>query len=335
MTLIDFTLISNPLGQSNRARHAMRKSLKTLARRPDVEAESLTRFLCNAQKVPAQQVLLGHGSSQLLSLVLHTLKPKSMLVPSPCPRAYGELLQARGVEVHPFELERGKGFQLDVQAFEEAWTRAASALVASPHNPTGAVLPEETLARLVETSERSSRLLIIDGGLAEFAGTPRNASLACRSAYALYLGTFSSYHALAGLRLGYVIGQEPLLKKLSTIMGPCPPNSVALTAALASLRDKGYRKRTSACIAEEKAYVLKKLQGRPQIEPFETPWGFLMRVHRAIEDLQQRFYERGILVEAYTDRQGDQHLSFPLRSHPHNARFLRALFRILHEHHTI
>ena len=335
---LDFTFISNPLGPSNKARHAMRKSCKTVPRFPDTEEESLTRYLCSVEKVSAAQMLLGHGSSHILSLLLHALKPKSMLVPSPCPRACEELLQTHGVEMRAFPLERAKGFILDVRGFEEVWKGAEAALVLSPHNPTGAMASEESLTRLVETSKRLNKPLIIDGGLAEFAGVQRYGRYVCGSTHALYLGTFSSYHALAGLRLGYAVGPEALLRQLRTIMGPRPPNAVALAAALASLKDKGYRKRTSAFLAGEQAYVLKKMEGRATIratiELSETPWGFLIYMRPSLADLKQRFFDRGMLVEVYTDAQGHQYLSFPLRSHPQNARFLRALHGILREQKT-
>jgi histidinol-phosphate/aromatic aminotransferase/cobyric acid decarboxylase-like protein len=143
------------------------------------------------------------------------------------------------------------------------------------------------------------------------------------------LRTFSTYHALAGLRLGYIIGDEDILSHLGHIMEPQPLNSIAPPAALASLKDKGYRKRTAQFLSAETEYALKKLQGIDRTKPIATPWGLFIGITGSAEDLKDRFADEGILIDAYEDAQGNEYLAFPFRSRPDNARFFRALRWIL------
>jgi threonine-phosphate decarboxylase len=333
-TLLDFTLITNPIGPSNKTRHAMRRAIKTVRCRPDGEGQSLTRYLCSKEGVTAEQILLGHGSSHILTLLVQALKPRSILVPYPFPQTYPELLQKQGAEIRPFPLDHAGGFEFDTQKFKAHWSDAETALILNPHNPTGTSVPERDVIDLIETSERLGRLLIIDEALAEFTDSASLAGRAAEGCHVLILRTFSWYHALPGLRLGYAIGHPALLDQLRSHMDPWPVNGIALAAALASLKDKGYRRRTSDFLAAEKAYVLKKLGGLAKPMLHATPWGFLIRMHPTVPNVTQLFLERGILVEAYFAAQGEEYVAFPLRSRPQNARFLRVLQRILREQKT-
>jgi threonine-phosphate decarboxylase len=328
---LDFTLITNPIGPSNKARHAMRRTIKTVRSRPDGEAQFLTRYLSNKEGVAAEQILLGHGSSHILTVLVQALKPRSILMPSPFPQAYQALLQKQGIEIRPFPLDRAGGFEFDAQKFKADWEDAEAALILNPHNPTGSALPERDVIDLIETSERVGKLLVIDEALGEFRDSASPARRAVEASHVLLLRTFSWYHALVGLRLGYAIGHPALLDKLRSRLDPWPVNSIALAAALASLKDKGYRRRTADFLAAEKAYVLKKLGGLAEPMLHATPWGFLIRMHPTVPNVTPLFFEKGILVEAYFAAQGEEYVAFPLRSRPKNAQFLRVLQRILRE----
>ncbi|HUJ89947.1 MAG TPA: aminotransferase class I/II-fold pyridoxal phosphate-dependent enzyme [Syntrophorhabdales bacterium] len=327
--ILDFTFITNPIGPSNKARHAVRKAIRTLDRVP--ETRFLTRYLCSTEVIAEEQLLLGNGASHILTLLLQTLTPPSALLPSPVPHAYEETLQKQQVEVRPFPLDLEQDFKISKEKFKDCWRDADAAFILNPHNPTGTVLPEDLIVDLIRTSAELGKPLIIDETLRDFTDSPSQAQQVIQASNVIILRTFSFYHALAGLRLGYAIGHPALLSRIRQLMGPRPLNSLAPFAALASLRDKGYRRRTAAYLSAETAYALKKLQGLEWIKPLATPWGFLLRIQPAIADLKNLFFAKALLVDEYGDAQGNQYLSFPFRSHPENAQFFRVLQRILRE----
>ena len=328
--MLDFTLITNPLGPSSKARHVMRKAIRTAVHCLP-QTRSLTRYLCSTEGIAEEQVLLGHGASHLLTLLLQTLSPRSILLPSPVPHAYEEILQRHQVQIHPFPLNQDPGFDINGAEFKDCWREAEAALILNPHNPTGAILPEALLMDLIRTSSELGKLLIIDETLRDFARNPSQVQQIVRAGSAIVLRTFSYYYALAGLRLGYAIGHPALLSRLHQRMEPWPLSSLAPPAALASLRDKGYQRRTAQFLSEETGYALKKLHGLERVKPLATPWGLLIQVRPAIVDLKNLFREKGLLIDEYNDAHGNQCLSFPFRSHPDNAQFFRVLQRILRQ----
>ena len=319
--MLDFTLITNPIGPSNKARHAIRKAIRTVDRLP--QTRFLTRYLCSTEGIAEEQLLLGSGSSHILTLLLQTLTPRSILVPSPVPHAYEEILQKQQVEIRPFPLDHEQGFGMSLEKFKDRWRDAGAAFILNPHHPTGAVLPEDDIIDLIRTSAESDKPLIIDETLRDFTGNASQAQQVVRAGQAILLRTFSSYYALAGLRLGYAIGHQALLSRVQQLMEPWPLNSLAPPAALASLRDKGYRRRTTEYLSVQTAYALKKLQGLERIKPLSTPWGFFLQVRPVIPDLKNLFFTRGMLIDEYRDAQGNQYLSMPFRSHPENAHFFQ------------
>ncbi len=327
--MLDFTLISNPIGPSNKARHVMRKAIGTVHRLP--QTHFLTQHLCSTEGIAEKQILLGHGASHILALLLRALHPRSIVLPSPVQRAYEDILRREQVEVCPFPLDPGQGFMTDSERFKGCWRDADAALILNPHNPTGTSLPEGLIIDLIRTSAERDKPLIIDETLRDFTGNPSQTHEVVRAPNAIILRTFSTYYALAGLRLGYAIGHQALLSRVQQFMEPWPLNSLAPPAALASLKDKGYRKRTAEFLAAETAYGLKKLQGLERIKPIATPWGFFLQVQPRIANLKNLFSARGLFIDEYGDAQGNQYLSLPFRSHPENAKFFRALQRIVRE----
>lgn len=327
--MVDFTFISNPIGPSSKARHAMRKAIGTVHRLP--QTHFLTRHLCSTEGITEEQILLGHGASHVLALLLRVLHPRSIVLPSPVQRSYEDILRGEQVELSPFPLDPEQGFMVDRERFKDFWRDAEAALILNPHAPTGGSIPEDLLADLTRISWEQKKLLIVDETLRDFTVNPPLAREVIRSPHAIILRTFSTFYALAGLRLGYAIGHQALLSRIRQRMEPWPLNSLAPPAALASLKDKGYRKRTAEFMAAETAYGLKKLQGLQRIKPLGTPWGFFLQVQPRIANLKDLFSAGGLFIDEYGDAQGNQYLSFPFRSHPENATFFRALQRILRE----
>jgi len=328
-TILDFTLISNPVGPSNKARHAIRKAVRSVDRLP--QTSFLTHYLAMTEGIAEEEILLGHGASHLLALLTRAERVQSILLPTPAPRVYEEMLKKAGVGIRPFMLDSSNGFKIDVEEFTERWRDVDAAMILNPHNPTGVGLPEELVAHLIQTAAEHDRLLILDETLRDFTGNPSPAKHVVAAPNAIMLRSFSTYHALAGLRLGYAIGHQALLPRLRHLLEPWPVNSLAPAAALASLRDKGYRKRTAQFLSTETEYARKKVGQLNGAAPIATPWGFLIRIQSSLAGLSDLLAQRGILVEHYSDAQDNHYLSFPFRSHAENARFLRTLRWILRQ----
>jgi threonine-phosphate decarboxylase len=205
-----------------------------------------------------------------------------------------------------------------------------AAMLPNPHDMAGSVAsPEETL-RVVEEAGRLGIYLILDESYGEYTGTPTMSPLITTSGKAVIVRTFSTFHAMGGLRLGYVIGSPDLLHMIEASLDPSTINSLASQAAMASLKDKGYRNRTLLYIENEKAYLAKKLSEIQRLKcHVSLTNSIVIRFQKDNLDFEKAFKKHHMLVQLFSDEHGNTCLALPVQSHRQNAYFVRILKRIM------
>lgn len=328
--VLDFTLLTNPLGPSGKAKHAMRKALKEAQVPPDRQTRYLRGFIARSEHVAPENILFGHGSTQILDLLLAALKPGRLLAPSPLPPCCLRLLERHRTEFIPVVPSEARQFALDAAQLVPALVGADMLLIPNPHPMTGTVVSPGFLREIMDALDGSHKILVIDEGLAGFVRADSPVEAAIHSANVLILRTFSFFHALAGMRLGYALGSQRVLDLIAGVAEPGPVSTVAAAGALASLRDRGFSRRTAEFLAAEKAYMTAKLGRIKGIRPIDTGCNFLLlAVELPVADLRSRFLQRRILIEVFEEENGRELIRLPLRRRRENARFARTLAKIM------
>jgi histidinol-phosphate aminotransferase len=245
--LIKLDSNENPFGPSERAVEAMRGALNAANFYPDDDCIDLRRKLAEHHGLPAEQVLVTAGSTEMLSLLCQTmLEPglnavtsqRSFIIYSMAVRAAG----ARLVEV---PMQSGEeSFDLGaILAAIDSNTRIV--FLATPNNPTGTML-EATAIEAFLTQVPGHVVVVLDEAYYEFAlhfaslrGVTYSKSLdfLCQGASVVVLRTFSKAHGLAGLRVGYGLGPAELLGYCARMRDTYSVSSVAQAAALAAIDD--------------------------------------------------------------------------------------------------
>jgi len=241
----------NPFGPSPRAIAAMRKAIATANFYPDDDCSQLRWKLAARHELPPEQVLVGAGSTELISLLCQTLlapglnavtSERSFIVYSMAVKAAGGQLMEAAMRDDSFDLEA-------ILAAINANTRIV--FLANPNNPTGTVLEaaavERFLARIPDHV-----VVVIDEAYYEFAMhfaalrkiTHSNSLEYVREGGSVVvLRTFSKAHGLAGLRVGYVLGQTELLGYCARMRNTFSVSSVGQAAAMAALDDDSHIQR--------------------------------------------------------------------------------------------
>ncbi len=327
--VLDFTLLTNPLGPSNKAKAAIRKALKSAALFPDPDVRYLKRYIARKEQIGPENIVFGHGSSQILEHLLMALRPVKLLVPTPLPRYYADILKKHTGQVVPFPLSHDEGFSVNVARLLSQIDGADVVVLPNPHIMTGTVIPPAHLSSIIAKVVESGKTLVIDEALTEFVGGPSFVHQAVNSGSTLILRTFSLFHALAGLRLGYAIGSQKNIEMLKDAIGTAPVSTLGAAGAIASLRDKGYYRRTESFLKEEKAYLSAKLGRVSSIGIIDTPCNFLLlKIETPAAELERQFLEREMLIEAFEDGTGRSFVRVPIRTHKQNARFGKLLERL-------
>ncbi|MEP7339285.1 MAG: capreomycidine synthase [Acidobacteriota bacterium] len=163
------------------------------------------------------RVMVTHGSSEIIFLVMHALlnKGDEVIVLDPCYHALHNIVESIGCELKYWPLRFEDGFVPDVEMLKKLITPRTRMLVLNfPHNPTGATLTPEQLREVVKAGEAVGAYLVWDAAFAELthdADPLPDPSLTYDRC--ITLGTLSKGYGLAGLRVGWCFARPDLLDR--------------------------------------------------------------------------------------------------------------------------
>ncbi|OHB29972.1 MAG: threonine-phosphate decarboxylase [Desulfuromonadaceae bacterium GWC2_58_13] len=246
--ILDFSASINPLGVPDGVLAAARESLLEAVHYPEIDAASLRGALAAHHGLPAENLLPGSGSTELLYLLPQVLRPRRALLVTPAFSEYERAFSQAQVQLDFFPLCPEDGFQLDPDKLLRALpTDTDLILLANPGNPSGAgVDPEviETLARQV----REQAVVAVDEAFVDFC--PRRSVLERVAGHGnLYVfRSLTKFYAIPGLRAGYLAGPARGIARLAAARLPWSLSTPALAAASACLAEEEYRRRTLAAI---------------------------------------------------------------------------------------
>jgi histidinol-phosphate aminotransferase len=246
--LIKLDSNENPFGPSARAVEAMRSALSAANSYPDDDCGELRRKLATHHEVRPEQVLVGAGSTELISLLCQTLlarglnavtSERSFIIYSMAVKAARGQLIETPMRDDSFDLEA-------ILSAIDAKTRIV--FLANPNNPTGTMLEAAVVERFLAQIP-GHVVVVLDEAYYEFAlrfaalrGVTYSNSLEYvrQEASVVVLRTFSKAHGLAGLRVGYGLGPAELLGYCARMRNTFSVSSVGQAAALAALDDDNH-----------------------------------------------------------------------------------------------
>ena len=236
----------NPFGPSPLAIAAMQKAITSVNLYPDGNAFYLKQKLAAKLGIEPANLILGNGSNEIIEFVAHALlAPGADVVVSQfCFAIYPIVAKLFGANLITVP---AKNYGHDLPAMLRAITpETRIVFVANPNNPTGTLVPREEVIQFVNDVP-DDVLLVMDEAYIEFLDDAVDlvslVRLGARKNLIL-MRTFSKIYGLAGLRIGYGIGNSELVAALEKIRQPFNINLLAQTAALAALDDDGHVRKT-------------------------------------------------------------------------------------------
>jgi acetylornithine aminotransferase len=198
-------------------------SYPAVAGRPELRA-ACARWLARRFGVsidPETQVLPANGTKEAvfllaLAVVGREAARDTVVIPSPAYPVYEAGARFAGAQVHIAPLTASNGFRFDPDSVPDAvWGRTALLWVNTPHNPTGATLDREGLARVHETARRFGFWIAADEAYADiYFGAPPPSMLESGADHVLALHTLSKRSAMTGYRSGFMAGDARLVAAL-------------------------------------------------------------------------------------------------------------------------
>ncbi len=321
----------NPLGPSPRAVAAMRAAAGGVHRYPDGPGGALRQALAARHGVPAGQVVLGNGSSELVEIAAKAFLSagRGAVVAEPSFIMYRIAVEAMGATLAAVPLREERH---DLAAMAAA-CRPGTALVyvANPNNPTGTYVGRAAMDAYFRQVPAHVLTLIDEayGDYVEAPDYPEGLEFLAVGHSVAILRTFSKIHGLAGMRLGYAVTTPEVAAALDAVRSPFNTSVLAQAAALAALEDTDHVARCRAENSREVAFMTQEL-GRRRLIFVPTVANFLLvKTPLKGADLYSALLARGVIVRPMESYGYTHAVRVSVGTRAENRRLLEALDRVL------
>ena len=257
----------NPYGLAPGAKQAISELINTANRYyynvPAVQ--SFKQDLANEYGVTTDHLLITAGSGEALNLLARHFSKGNLVAGNPTFGVLPNTAKKIGVEVREILLDGGKVH--DLQAMAKAIdAKTAHVYICNPANPTGTILKPAALKAFCEEASKTA-VVTVDEAYIDFLDAPDNESMIGLvkkgNKNIVVVRTFSKIHAMAGMRVGFIIADPETIKALSAnhfgSSNFCV-GALSMHAAMASLKDPGHRESCKQKNAAAREYTHKSLQ---------------------------------------------------------------------------
>ena len=287
----------NPYPPSARVQAAIATASERLRLYPDPRAMVLCEAIAARYGVAAEEVFVGNGSDEVLAHAFPALLKHEtpLLFPDITYSFYPVYCRLYGVAYEEVPLDAA----MRVQTAD--YRRPCSAiLLSNPNAPTGIALPRAAIKALL--AEHADQLVVVDEAYVDF-GAESAVPLVARHDNLLVVQTLSKSRALAGLRVGFAIGQRPLIEALGRVkdsFNSYPIDCLAMAGAVAAIEDDAWFEETRRRIMASRELLVKGLTGLGfEVLPSHANFVFARHPGQSGAELFAGLRERGVLVRHF------------------------------------
>jgi len=287
-----------------------------LNRYPEPQPAALVQRLSELYGVSGENLLVTRGSDEaidLLSRIYLRAGRDAILQCTPTFGMYQVAARIQGAVVLDVALDRAKGWALDVDAVLSAWSPDVKLVyLCSPNNPTANSLDRAALETICMALDGKA-IVVIDEAYIEWSKAPSLTPWLERFATLAVLRTLSKAHALAGARIGALLGCADMIQLAKRVI---PPYSLAQPTIEAAMRARDPREVPASharldALLLEREYLARGLEASPLVERvWPSDANFLLLDCRDAEGFMNRSIGGGLIVR---DLRGNPALSRSLR----------------------
>jgi histidinol-phosphate aminotransferase len=327
--LVKLNTNESPLGPSPRTLEAIRgEATDSLRLYPDPQAIALRAALAGYHRVRAEQVFVGNGSDEVLAHAFTALLKHDapLLFPDITYSFYPVYCRLFGIASETVPLDQA--MQIRVADYR----RPAGALILpNPNAPTGIALSRTEIATLLE--DHPDVPVVIDEAYVDF-GAETAIPLVASHPNLLVVQTMSKSRALAGLRVGYAIGDADLIEALTRVkdsFNSYPLGRPAQAGAIASLEDEAYFQQSRISVIEGRARLNRGLALFGfDVLPSSANFVFARHPGHAGAVLAAALRQRAVIVRHFPAPRISNYLRITVGTNAQIDRLLSALSDILH-----
>jgi histidinol-phosphate aminotransferase len=296
--LVKLNTNENPYGPSPRVLEAVRaEAADTLRLYPDPGSDRLRAGIAALHGVAADQVFVGNGSDEVLGHAFLALLKHEQPILFPDVTYSFYPVYCGLYEIAHRQIPLTDSFEIKV---DDYLTPNGGVIFPNPNAPTGCLLALAEIERLLAGNPDS--VVVVDEAYIDFGGESA-VGLVARYPQLLVTRTLSKSHALAGLRVGYAIGQAHLVEALNRVkdsFNSYPLDRLAQAGALASIEDHAYFESLCARVMASRARLASAMAELGfEVLPSTANFIFARHPSQGGAELAAALRERSIIVRHF------------------------------------
>lgn len=294
---------------------------------PDPNSDLLKQAIARRHGVTPDQVFVGNGSDEVLAHAFPALlkHDRPILFPDITYSFYPVYCGLYGIDYESIPLDAD--FCLDPATYARP---NGGIIFPNPNAPTGRLLPLEGVSRILQANPDS--VVIVDEAYVDFGGSSAIPLVAAHDNL-LVVHTLSKSRSLAGLRVGYAIGQAPLIEALERVknsFNSYPLDRLAIVGAVAAMDDEAYFAEGCRRVIATRDQLTADLTALGfAVLPSAANFVFARHPGRDAGELARALRERSIIVRHFKQARIDQFLRITVGTDAQCARLTEALRDIL------
>ena len=275
--VLDFSVNLNPLGPPAIIKEKWGELFEEIEQYPSVEGDGVARYYQTISGISPNNFLAGNGSTELIYLIPRVLKFKRAAVLTPSFHDYERASLLAGAKVVRCPLSPHDDFAFPAEDQLMNVLKKVDALwVARPNNPTGSLFSMELILKF--TQMFPEKWFIIDEAFIQFLDDWKsNSFLAAKpKPNVLVLNSLTKFYAIAGLRLGGLMGSEQVISRLKTAKEPWTINGIADRVASLLIQCADYDDKARLIVSKESRRVFAGLKNLDGVIPFSTSANYIL-----------------------------------------------------------
>ncbi|WMJ86320.1 pyridoxal phosphate-dependent aminotransferase [Anaerocolumna sp. MB42-C2] len=279
--ITSFSANVNPLGISPKLRAELAGKIDAITGYPDREYTSLRKCIATYVHADMEHIVVGNGSTELISLFIQITHPKKALIIGPTYSEYEREISLGGGSSLYYRLEETDDFHLNVEDLKKELTAEFDLLViCNPNNPTSSAIPLSDMRKILDICKLRGILCMVDETYVEFAEDMTQITAISLASYynnIIILRGISKFFAAPGLRLGYAVcGNMDMLKLLNQRKNPWTINTLAAIAGEIMFKDEEYISQTKMLIKQERDRIYDMLSSCYNVRVYPPVANFVL-----------------------------------------------------------
>lgn len=280
--ILDFSSNVNPLGSPESVKKILVENINVIDTYPDKDYTKLKNSIIEYINFDTniKNLLVGNGTTELISIFIKTLQPKNSLIISPSYSEYEREIKNNNGKVEHFILSEENDFNLCIESLINSLKDVDLLVICNPNNPTGTAIHTESLEEILNFCNKNGTFVMIDETYAEFVDANENISaisLAKKYKNLFIIRGTSKFFCVPGIRLGYAICcNNDIINKIEEKKDPWSVNSLANLAGITLFNDKNFILETLKLINLEKNKIYNNLNNIKDLKYYKSYSNFIL-----------------------------------------------------------